>query len=68
MNLSMSPVSEDISLEHVEDGLTMYVNDPLMNWLNKSNGESLLHRPKSPNRTFFKLTHPKKFAKGEFSS
>ena len=63
MNLPISPVSKEFSLE---EGLTMYVNDPLMYWLNKSNGKTIFHRPKSPTRTFFKITHPRKFTKGEY--
>ena len=62
MNLSISPKRE-LSLE---PGLTMFVNDPLLNWLNKNNGKTLFSKSKSSTRSFFKLTYPKKFVRGKF--
>ena len=62
MNLSKR---EELSLE---PGLTMFVNDPLLNWLNKNNGKTLFSKSKSPARSFFKLTYPKKFVRGKFLS
>ena len=62
MNLSIS-TRRELSLE---PGLTMFVNDPLLNWLNKNNGKTLFSKSKSPTRSFFKLTYPKKFVRGKF--
>ncbi len=62
MNLPFSPTRKDFQLD---SGLTTYVSDPLMNWLNKSSSKPSIPRPKSPSKALAKLTHSRKFLKGK---
>ncbi len=58
MNLSVSPTTKRMNFEQ---GFTMFVSDPLVNWFNKSAKFS----PKSLRKSNIKLTTPKKFVKGK---